>query len=316
MRDPYQVLGVAKDASAKEIKSAYRKLAKKHHPDQNPNDPKAKDRFAEANQAYEIVGDEKSRGAYDRGEIDAEGKPRFQGFEGAAGDPFAGFRQSRQGPGASHFEFRSSTAGSDAFGGAHDIFSEIFGRGFGRGAGGGGSGGGSGGGAQQAPAGADLNAVLDIDIEDAVTAAKVTAMFPGGRKIAVKLPKGVEDGQTIRLKGQGEASPFGGKPGDALIRIRFRDSSRYRVEGKDLHSDLAVELRDAVLGAKVAAETPSGKVAVTIPPWSSSDKVLRLKGRGLPEKTGGHGNLYAHVRLMLPEGGDPDLEALVRKSAR
>ena len=310
MRDPYQVLGVAKDAPAKEIKSAYRKLAKKHHPDQNPDDPKAKDRFAEANQAYEIVGDEKSRGAYDRGEIDAEGKPRFQGFEGAGGDPFGGFRQSRQGPGGSHFEFRSSTAGSDQFGGAHDIFSEIFGRGFGRG----GQGGGSGGGAQQAPAGADLNAILDIDIEDAVTAAKVTAIFPGGRKIAVKLPKGVEDGQTIRLKGQGEASPFGGKPGDALVKIRLRGSARYRVEGRDLHSDLPVDLPDAVLGAKVAAETPSGKVAVTVPPWSSSDKVLRLKGRGLPDKAGGHGDLYVHLRVMLPEKADAELEALMKKA--
>jgi len=309
MRDPYQVLGVAKDAPAKEIKSAYRKLAKKYHPDQNPNDPKAKDRFAEANQAYEIVGDEKSRGAYDRGEIDAEGKPRFQGFEGAAGgDPFAGFRQSRQGPGASHFEFRSSTAGSDQFGGAHDIFSEIFGRGFGRG------GAAGGGGTQQAPAGSDLNAILEIDIEDAVTAAKVTAVFPGGRKIAVKLPKGVEDGQTIRLKGQGEASPLGGKPGDALVKIRLRKSDRYRVEGRDLHSDLPVDLADAVLGAKVAAETPSGKVAVTVPPWSSSDKVLRLKGRGLPDKAGGHGDLYVHVRVMLPEKGDAELEALMKKT--
>jgi DnaJ-class molecular chaperone len=310
MRDPYQVLGVAKDASAKEIKSAYRKLAKKYHPDQNPDDPKAKERFAEANQAYEIVGDDKKRGAFDRGEIDAEGKQRFQGFEGAAGgDPFAGFRQSGQGgPGASHFEFRSSTAGSDAFGGAHDIFSEIFGRGFG-------SGGAGGSGRQQAPAGADLNAILDIDIEDAVTAAKVTAICPGGRKIAVKLPKGVEDGQTIRLKGQGEPSPFGGKPGDALVKIRFRKTSRYRIEGRDLHSDLPVELRDAVLGAKVTAETPSGKVAVAIPPWSSSDKVLRLKGRGLPHKTSGDGDLYVHVRVMLPENGDAELEALMKKAS-
>ncbi len=307
MRDPYQVLGVAKDASAKEIKSAYRKLAKKYHPDQNPNDPKAKDRFSEANQAYEIVGEEKKRAAFDRGEIDAEGKQRFQGFENAGGaDPFAGFRQSRQGPGGSHFEFRSSTAGSDQFGGAHDIFSEIFGRGSAQQGGPQGS--------RRAPAGEDINAILEIDIEDAVNAAKVTAVFPGNRKISVKLPKAVEDGQTIRLKGQGEPSLFGGQPGDALVKIRFRRSSRYRVEGRDLHADLPVDLRDAVLGAKVAAETPSGKVAVTIPPWSSSDKVLRLKGRGLPEKAGGHGDLYVHVRVMLPEGGDAELEALMKKA--
>src|SRR5690606_38320992 len=126
MRDPYEVLGVARNASAKDIKSSYRKLAKKYHPDQNPDDPRAKDRFAAANQAYEILGDEKTRAAFDRGEIDGEGKPRFHGFEGAAGDPFAGFRRSANGPGGSRFEFRSSGSGGDPFGGASDIFSQIF----------------------------------------------------------------------------------------------------------------------------------------------------------------------------------------------
>ncbi len=310
MRDPYEVLGVAKNASAKEIKSAYRKLAKKHHPDQNPDDPKAKDRFAAANQAYEILGDDKSRGAFDRGEIDAEGKPKFQGFEGhpGGGDPFAGFRRqhAQQGPGGSRFEFRSEGAGADPFGSNSDIFSELFGHAFNQRAGGAGG--------QRAPAGADLNATLDVSIEDAATAAKVMAMFPGGRKIAVKLPAYVEDGQTIRLKGQGE--PGLGGPGDALVKIRFRRHSRYRVEGRDLHADLPVPLGDAVLGAKVAVETPTGRLAVNVPAWSSSDKVLRLKGRGLPEKAGGHGDLYAHVRVMLPEHGDPELEMLMKKSVK
>ena len=306
MRDPYEVLGVAKNASAKEIKSAYRKLAKKHHPDQNPGDPKAKDRFAAANQAYEVVGDEKTRAAFDRGEIDAEGKPKFQGFEGAAGgDPFAGFRRQQQGPGAAHFEFRQGRPGGDPFDGNSDIFSQIFGDAFGQQR--------QGGARQQAPAGADLSATLDITIEEAATAPKVTVLFPGGRKIAVKLPAYVEDGQTIRLKGQGEPSAFGGKAGDALVKIRFRKHPRYRVEGRDLHADLPVSLKDAVLGAKVAVETPSGRLALSVPAWSSSDKVLRLKGRGLPVKTGGHADLYAHVQIMLPEGGDKELEALMRK---
>ncbi|UVK38289.1 J domain-containing protein [Mesorhizobium sp. AR10] len=306
MRDPYEVLGVAKNASAKDIKSAYRKLAKKHHPDQNPNDPKAKDRFAAANQAYEIVGDEKNRAAFDRGEIDGDGKPRFQGFEGAAGgggDPFAGFRR-QQGAGGSRFEFRSGRPGGDPFDGNSDIFSQIFGDAFSgqRGAGTGDR--------RQAPVGADLNVTLDVTIEEAATAEKVTAIFPDGRKVAVKLPAYVEDGQTIRLKGQGEQGP--GQPGDALVKIHIRRHPRYRIEGRDLHADLPVPLADAVLGAKVPVETPTGKLAVNVPAWSSSDKVLRLKGRGLPEKAGGHGDLYAHVRLMLPEGGDSELEALMR----
>ncbi|MBN9072727.1 MAG: J domain-containing protein [Rhizobiales bacterium] len=305
MRDPYEVLGVAKSANAREIKSAYRKLAKKYHPDQNPDDPSAKDRFAAVNQAYEIVGDEKQRAAFDRGEIGPDGKPRFQGFEGG-GDPFGGFRR-QQGPGGAHFEFR--TAGGrptgDPFDGTTDIFSQIFGDAFAE--------------AQAARAGArgrplrgeDLNAVLEVSVEDAATAAKVAAIMPDGRKIAVKLPAYVEDGQTIRLKGQG-GQVMGGEPGDALIRIRFAKNSRYRIEGRDLHVDVPVPLKDAVLGAKVAVETPSGKLAVNVPAWSSSDKVLRLKGRGLPEKAGGHADLYAHVRVMLPER-DPDLEALMKK---
>lgn len=312
MRDPYEVLGVAKNASAKDIKSAYRKAAKKHHPDQNPDDAKAKDRFAAVNQAYEILGDDKNRGAFDRGEIDAEGKPRFQGFEGAAGgDPFAGFRRQQQGPGGAHFEFRSGgRPGGDPFDGNSDIFSQIFGDAFGqRTAGGGGGGGGR---FRQAPAGADVNVTLDITLEEAATVPKVTAMFPDGRKIAVKLPAFVEDGQTIRLKGQGEASPYGGAAGDALVKIRFRPHPRYRVEGRDLHADLPVPLKDAVVGAKLAVETPTGKLAVTVPAWSSSDKVLRIKGRGLPTKAGGHGDFYAHVRLMLPEGGDAELDKLMR----
>ncbi|ESX19585.1 MULTISPECIES: J domain-containing protein [unclassified Mesorhizobium] len=305
MRDPYEVLGVAKNASAKDIKSAYRKLAKKYHPDQNPNDPKAKDRFAAANQAYEVVGDEKNRAAFDRGEIDADGKPKFQGFEGAAGggDPFGGFRR-QQGAGGPRFEFRSGRPGGDPFDGNSDIFSQIFGDAFS-----GARGAGTGDRRQQATA-ADLNVTLDVTIEEIATAEKVTAMFPDGRKIAVKLPVYVEDGQTIRLKGQGEQGP--GQPGDALVKIRIRRHPRYRIEGRDLHADLEVALADAVLGAKVPVDTPTGRLAVNIPAWSSSDKVLRLKGRGLPEKAGGHGDLYAHVRIMLPEGGDSELEALMR----
>lgn len=306
MRDPYDVLGVPRDASQKDIKSAYRKLAKKYHPDQNPDDARAKERFSEANQAYEVVGDEKKRGAFDRGEIDAAGKPRFQEFHGAGahGDPFAGFRQQAGPGGARHFEFR--TSGFDA----GDIFSEIFGDAFGR-AGGPGAGPGAGTQSRGGPKPADLNVNLDVTLEEVIQAAKVTAAFPDGRKLAVKLPAYVEDGQVIRLKGQGDASPFGGR-GDALAKIRFRRHPRYRVDGRDLRVDLPVDLTDAVLGAKVPVETPDGKVAVTVPAGSSSDRSLRLKGRGLPVKTGGRADLYADIRIMLP-ADDKELAALMKK---
>ncbi|WEX07845.1 J domain-containing protein [Chelativorans sp. AA-79] len=300
MKDPYEVLGVSKSASAKDIKAAFRRLAKKYHPDQRPDDPQAKERFAEVNQAYEILGDEKKRSAFDSGEIDAAGKPRFQGFETAEGDPFAGFRRAGGGPGRTHFEFRTSGAGGDA----GDIFSEIFGQAF-RGAQGTRS---------ARPEGlGDINATLDVSVEDIATEAKVNAVFPDGRRIAVKLPRYVEDGQTIRLRRQGAETSFGER-GDALVTLRLRPHPLYRVEGRDLHVDLPVSLRDAVLGAKVAVETPTGRLAVKVPAWSSSDRTLRLKGRGLPLKSGGNGDLYAHVRIMLPQGGDPALEALFRKA--
>jgi len=304
MRDPYDVLGVAKNASAKDIKSAFRRLAKTYHPDQNPNDPKAKDRFSEVNQAYEVVGDETKRGQFDRGEIDAAGKPRFADFGGGGGDPFSTFRKAGGGPGGMQFEFRSSgPSGGDQFGDAGDIFSEIFGQRFARG--------GAGQSSRQSPA-ADVNVHLDVTIDEAATGAKVTANFPDGRKIGIKLPSFVEDGQTIRLKGQGTPSPLG-QPGDALVKVRFRRHPLYRVEGRDLHVDIPVPLADAVLGAKVAVETPYGRLAVAVPAWSSADRKLRLKGKGLPLKDGGHGDLYAHVQIMLPEG-DAELEAFARKA--
>lgn len=297
MKSPYDVLGVQKSASAKEIKSAYRRLAKKFHPDQQPDDPKAQERFAELGQAYEILGDEKKRQQFDNGEIDEAGRPRFHGFEGGSqGDPFAGFRQ-RTGQRGGQADFRSS--GFDA----GDIFGNLFGDGFSRASGGGQRG------AQRPDGMGDVNATLSVSVEDIASAAKVSAIFPDGKKLAIKLPRFVEDGQIIRLKGQGNPTPFG-DAGDALVKLVLKPHSLYRVEGRDLHIDLPVSLRDAVMGAKVAVETPTGKLAVNVPAWSSSDRTLRLRGRGLPLKNEGHGDLYAHVRIMLPEGGDPALEAL------
>ncbi len=309
MRDPYSVLGVAKTAKPEEIKSAFRKLAKKHHPDQNKNDPKAQERFAELNQAYEIIGDKDKRAQFDRGEIDAEGKPAFQGFAGgqgfggAHGDPFAGFRQG----GSSHFEFRSGPGGFQGGGfggGAEDILNDLFGGAFG---------GGRGGARQRGPSkGADLSASIDISLSQAVGAEKVEAVFPNGKHLNIKLPRYVEDGQTIRLKGQGEPL-MGGTPGDALVTIRFKPHSRFRLDGRDVHVDLPVSLTDAALGGKQEVETLDGRIAVKIPAWSSSDRVLRLKEKGLPLKAGGRGDLFVHIRIMLPEGGDPDLEDFLQK---
>lgn len=299
MRDPYSVLGVAKTAKPEEIKSAFRKLAKKFHPDQNQDDPTAQGKFAEINQAYEIVGDKDKRGQFDRGEIDGEGKPAgYSGQQG--GDPFAGFRRGGQSGG------QGGGFQQGGFEGAEDILSSIFGSGFG--AGGGRT-------RSRAPSKApDLKASIAVSLEQAAGAEKVEAIFPNGKKLSIKLPKYVEDGQTIRLKGQGESIP-GAVDGDALVTINFKKHPRFRQEGRDLHLEQPVPLSDAVLGARVEVETLSGRVAVRVPAWSSSDKILRLKGKGLPNKTGDAGDLFVHIRIMLPENGDEELESLFRSRA-
>ncbi len=303
MRDPYSVLGVAKTAKPEEIKSAFRKLAKKYHPDQNQDDPKAQEKFAEINQAYEIVGDKDKRGQFDRGEIDAEGKPAGfaghgfggQGYGGQQGDPFAGFRRGGSGGG-----FQQG-----GFDGAEDILSSIFGGGF---AGGGRT-------RSRAPSKApDLKASISVTLEQAAGAEKVEAVFPNGKKLSIKLPAYVEDGQTIRLKGQGETIP-GAVDGDALVTINFMKHPRFLLDGRDLHRNLPVQLSDAVLGSRAEIETLNGRVAVRIPAWSSSDKILRLKGKGLPNKTGDAADLFVHIQIMLPENGDEELESLLRSRA-
>lgn len=303
MRDPYSVLGVAKSAKPEEIKSAFRKLAKKYHPDQNKDDPKAQAKFSEVNQAYEILGDKERRAQFDRGEIDAEGKQTYQGFGAdfgghAGGDPFAAFRQAGAQGG-----FRQA----GGFGGGEDIFSEIFGAGFA---------GGRRSGHQRASRGAvkgaDLSATIFVSLEQVAGAEKVEAVFPNGKNLAIKLPAFVEDGQVIRLKGQGEPL-IGGVAGDAMVTVRFKTHPRFEVKGRDLHLDLPVSLKDAVLGGRAEVETLTGRLAVKIPAWSSSDRVLRLKGKGLPVKTGGHADLFVHIRLMLPEGGDDTLKAFFEK---
>ena len=316
MRDPYAVLGVAKSASEKEIKSAFRKLAKTYHPDTS-KEKDAAARFNEANHAYEILGDKDKRAQFDRGEIDAEGKPKFQGNP-FGGDPFGGGASpfgagGRRGGPAGGFEFRSGGPGEEA--GFSDFFQQAFGAGARRGAAGADPFANFGAARGGVPAkGADINANLKVRLEEIVSGEKVEAVFPNGKHLAIRLPDGVEDGQTIRLKGQGQPSPTGGAAGDALVTIQFAGNARFRVEGRDVVHDLSVPLKTAVLGGKVEVETLTGRISLTIPPWTNSGKTFRLRGKGLTTKTGGHGDLLASVRIVLPEG-DHDLEALFRERA-
>jgi DnaJ-class molecular chaperone len=305
MRDPYEVLGVPRGASAAAIKSAYRKLAKKHHPDNNQNDPKAAARFAEINSANEIVGDEDKRKQFDRGEIDAEGKPRFQGFPGGGASGRAG------GPGGfESYTFRSGGGPGGAGGaGFEDILNSMFG-GAARGARPGG------GRAFEFDTGGigldlDLNVAMTVSLEEAVKGGEKRVRLPTGKELNVRIPAGVTAGQQIRLKGQGETAP-GHPPGDLLITVSIAPHPHFKVDGSDLRLDLPITLYEAVLGGKVRVPTLGSAVELSIPKNTSSGRIFRLKGKGLP-KPGGTGDLFVTTRIILPDGNDSELEALMEK---
>jgi DnaJ-class molecular chaperone len=308
MRDPYEVLGVPRGASAAAIKSAYRKLAKKHHPDNNKNDPKSAARFSELNSANEIIGDEDKRKQFDRGEIDAEGKPRFQGFPG--GNPRA---RGASGGGFESRTFRTGGAGAGGFGGGgfEDILNSMF----------------SGGGMRGARPGAgstfefdpggialdlDLSVAMTVSLEEAVRGAEKRVRLPTGKELNVRIPAGVTSGQQIRLKGQGETAP-GHVPGDLLITVGIAPHAFFKVDGSDLRVDLPITLYEAVLGGKVRVPTLGNAVELSIPKNTSSGRIFRLKGKGLPNPAGATGDLFVTTRIMLPDGNDSELETLMQK---
>ena len=300
MRDPYSVLGVSRSVSEKDLKSAYRRLAKANHPDQNKDDPKAHAKFAEISAAYDFLTDKEKKGAFDRGEIDADGNPKFAGFGGN------GAR-------------RGGTAGAGGFS-AEDILKEFM-SGFGgaqqrggrtTGAGGwdpfSGSMGGAGGGRAPSNKGEDANVTLAVSLEDAHKGASVPLRLPTNKVVNVKLPDKVEDGQQIRLKGQGMPSPVGGEAGDAIVTVKFERHKQFRRDGADLRVEIPIALYEAVLGGKVRVPTLDGSAELTLPANINTAKALRLKGKGLH----GAGDLYATLKIVLPENGDPDLEGLMR----
>jgi DnaJ-class molecular chaperone len=314
MRDPYEVLGVPRGASAAAIKSAYRKLAKKFHPDANKNDPKAAARFAELNTANEIIGDEDKRKQFDRGEIDAEGKPRFQGFPGggfgggfSSGDP-----RGRAGGFETHTFRTGPGAGGFGGGGFEDILNSMFGAATARGARRGGAGAA---GFEFDPGTValdlDLAVSMTVSLEEAVKGAEKRVRLPTGKELNVRIPAGVVAGQQIRLKGQGETAP-GHPPGDVLITVSIAPHPHFKVDGSDLRLDLPITLYEAVLGGKVRVPTIGGAVELSIPKNTSSGRIFRLKGKGLP-KAGGAGDLFVTTRIVLSDANDADLEALMQK---
>ena len=297
MRDPYDILGVSRSSTEADIKKAFRQKAKQFHPDSNAGDDRAKEKFAEVNAAYEILGDAKKKQQFDAGEIDAEGKERFQGFQG-----FDGFGGARGGRGGFSGE---------------DIFADIL-RGFGQGGRGPGAGADPFGGAasrpQSAPAkGRDVSIDTSISLEDYVSKGKAKVRMPSGKTIAVQVPAGFEPGQQIRLKGQGEPSPQGGRPGDALITLKLAKHKDFSVDGADLRFTLALPLYDAVLGTKATVPTLAGPVSLTIPANADTRRAMRVRGRGLPKGKDTVGDLFVDLKIVLPPSGDSGLETLMRE---
>jgi DnaJ-class molecular chaperone len=285
--DPYTTLGVKKDASQVDVQKAYRKLAKKLHPDLNPGNKQAEEQFKDVSAAYDLLGDPDKRARFDRGEIDASGQERprqryYRDFADSA-SPY------------------SSDAGFADFA-SDDVLSEIFGR----------QGGGRGTFRMRGP---DVHYRLELDFLDAINGGKQQITLPDGSALDVTIPPGTRDGTILRLRGKGRPGVGGGAPGDALVEVEVRPHSIFQRKGDDIHVELPVSLRDAVLGGKVTVPTPTGAVTMAVPKWSNTGTVLRLKGRGAPRAGGGRGDEYVALKIMLPEKRDAELERLIAQWA-
>lgn len=294
--DLYSVLGVAKSASADEITKAYRKLAKKLHPDLNPGDTAAEEKFKEISHAYSILNDEEKRGQYDRGEIDASGQERPEARY---------YREYAGGPGGTRYR---SSAGYEDMGDFSDLFGDLFGGGAGM-HGAGTHGRGQRGGARFSMPGQDAQYHLDIPFLDAVNGTKTRITLPDGSTLDVTIPPGVNEGQVLRLKGKGHPGLGEGPPGDALVEVGVRPHPVFKRDGGNIVVELPISLDEAVLGGKVEVPTISGKVAMTVPPGATSGQTLRLKGRGVK----GKGDQLVKLNVAMPETIDDDLKRFIEE---
>ncbi len=287
MRTPYEILGVAPTASEADINKAFRKLAKQCHPDLHPGDKAAEARFRELSNAHDLLADPAKRARFDRGEIDAQGHDTFSQARRGGGHGFGGNTG-----GSYHFDFGG---GPDA-----DIMDELFGRG---------GFGGFGGRARPRP-GADVHAALAVDFTEAALGA-VKRILVDGKSLDVTIPPGLKDGQTLRLKGLGQAGANGGSNGAVLVEISVRPHRLFRRDGNDIHLDLPISLPEAVNGGRITVPTLTGAVTMAVPAGSNSGKVLRLKGKGIQG-----GDQYVTLRISLPEVVDGDLSRLVEEWAQ
>ena len=283
--DPYEVLGVKKDASQGDIQKAYRALAKKLHPDLNPGNKQSEERFKEVSAAYDLLGDEKKRARFDSGEIDASGAERPQQ------------RQYYRDFADASSQYSSDEGFADFA--TDDILSQIL-RGQGRG------------GAVNMR-GADRQYQLELDFLGAVNGETRHITLPDGSALDVRIPAGTRDGQTLRLRGKGGPGIGKGPPGDAYVEVTVRPHRIFSRDGDDIRVELPISLSEAVLGGKVTVPTPTGSVTMTVPKWSNTGTVLRLKGKGVARAGGGSGDELVSLKIVLPEKPDAELESFIAK---
>ena len=285
-KDPYELLGVAKTASEGEIKTAYRKLVKKLHPDLHPGDKQAAERFKDVAAAYDIVGDAAKRARFDKGEIDASGAERpEQRF----------YREYADRGRARRYQ---SYSGFEDLGDVSDLFADLFAAAGARGS--------------ADVRGGNVHYRLEIDFLTAATGGQQRITLPDGKQLGVTIPEGVSDGQTLRLKGLGHPGHGKAAAGDALIEIHVRPHPLFERKGDDVVSELAIAVDEAVLGGKVEMPTLTGRVMVTVPKGASSGQTLRLKSKGFKNRGGGYGDQLIRLKIVLPKAVDEDLEAFMK----
>ena len=306
MADPYKTLGVARGASADEIKKAYRKLAKKLHPDVNPGNKKVETQFKEATAAYDLLSDAEKRRKFDSGEIDDQGNAKgFSGWGNARGGHGAG----AGGAGARRGGPRAADVGlDDEF--AEDLFRDFFN--FGRGAGGA-----AGGRTGIKMRGADVTYKVEVPFLEAARGAKKRLTLSDGKTLDITVPPGTTDGQSLRLKGQGLPGQGGAPAGDAYVEIEVKAHPYFEREGNDILLECPISLSEAVVGGQITVPTIDGLVAMKVPQNSNTGTQLRLKGKGIADpKSGQRGDQYVRFEVVLPKQMDSDLEQAVERWAK